>query len=126
MKFCEVCDNLLYVKLGDNGIMHQCNYCDNVEEYDQDNAEPVFDTDYKSERAKYHHLLTPLVHQDPTLPRVDNVSCPNKKCTRAPKSKSEVLFIKYDPVNMKFLYSCAHCKHFWGPEELGTSYDPLK
>lgn len=121
MKFCEVCDNLLYVKLADGNVIHQCNYCGwSCPAGDSDG--PICETDYRDDRAKYHHLLTPLIHEDPTLPRVENVPCPNKDCTRPARKKGSVLYIKYDPVNLRFLYSCSYCKSFWGPEELGSFY----
>jgi DNA-directed RNA polymerase subunit M/transcription elongation factor TFIIS len=121
MRFCDVCDNLLYVKQspGDGGLIYQCNYCYSA--YDAgDTTEPIVETDYRDDRAKYHHLLTPLVHEDPTLPRVDNVVCPNADCSRPSRAKGKVLYIKYDPANLRFLYSCSYCKAFWGPEELGV------
>ncbi|AUF82338.1 putative DNA-directed RNA polymerase subunit Rpb9/RpoM [Tetraselmis virus 1] len=125
MKFCEVCDNLLYVKLGDSGnkLMYQCNYCSSSFDPSPDDT-LVSETNYRDDRAKYDHLLTPLVHEDPTLPRVDGIACPNKECTRPARKRGSVLYIKYDPVNLKFLYSCTYCKHFWGPDELGVSYNP--
>ena len=64
------------------------------------------------------------MHEDPTLPRVDSIPCPNKECTRPARAPGSVVFIKYDAVNLKFLYSCGHCKRFWGPPELGDGYDP--
>nr|WRJ69776.1 putative DNA-directed RNA polymerase subunit Rpb9/RpoM [Oceanusvirus sp.] len=123
MKFCEVCDNLLYVKLDDAGaFVYQCNYCSSqFKPASQDSV--VAEVNYRDDRAKYHHLLTPLVHEDPTLPRVD-IACPNKSCPRPPRKKGDVLYIKYDHVNLRYLYSCGYCKHFWGPAELGVSYDP--
>lgn len=124
MKFCDVCDNLLYVKQtvldgGGPGIAYQCNYCSSVYEAG-DSGEPIAETDYRDDRAKYHHLMTPLIHEDPTLPRVDNVACPNKQCSRPARAKGSVIYIKYDPTNLRFLYSCSYCRAFWGPEELGV------
>lgn len=123
MKFCGVCDNLLYVKIAGGGVVHQCNYCSSSYE-DGDSRDPIIETNYRDDRAKYHHLLTPLVHEDPTLPRVSNVACPNEACTRKPGQASSVLYIKYDMVNLRFLYSCSHCRAFWGPEELGVFIPP--
>lgn len=118
-----MCDNLLYVKLSGGEVIYQCNYCSST--YDVgDSSEPIVETDYRDDRAKYHHLLTPLLHEDPTLPRVDTVPCPNKGCTRAPRQKGRVLYVKYDALNLRFLYSCEHCKAFWGPEELGVHVPP--
>jgi len=117
MRFCEVCDNLLYVKVAAGALVDQCNYCGCSYSVESSTA-PVLETDYRDDRAKYHHLLTELLHEDPTLPRVDNVPCPNEACSRPSRAKGNVLYVKYDPVNVRFLYSCCYCKAFWGPEEL--------
>lgn len=124
MRFCEVCDNLLYVKLDDSSsFVYKCNYCSSTFKPAPGDT-TVSETNYRDDRARYHHLLTPQVHDDPTLPRVSTIPCPNKECTRPARKSGSVLYIKYDPVNLKFLYTCTYCKHFWGPSELGNSYDP--
>lgn len=110
---------MLYVKLSGGEVVHQCNYCSSSYEHG-DSRDPIIETNYMDDRAKYHHLLTPLVHEDPTLPRVSDVACPNKGCTRKHGDPPSVLYIKYDVVNLRFLYSCTHCRAFWGPDELGV------
>jgi aspartate carbamoyltransferase regulatory subunit len=57
--------------------------------------------------------MTPLLHEDPTLPRISNVPCPNATCDRPADRPNEVLYVKYDAKQLRFLYSCAYCKHMW-------------
>jgi DNA-directed RNA polymerase subunit M/transcription elongation factor TFIIS len=126
MNFCDVCENILYDKLDDTGkLVHHCNYCSMT--YDNYvHARVVSETHYRDDRAKYHHLLTPLIHEDPTLPRVSSVPCPNKHCKRPADALHRVVYIKYDPRNMKYIYSCSYCHTFWGPAELKNGYNPAE
>jgi DNA-directed RNA polymerase subunit M/transcription elongation factor TFIIS len=62
----------------------------------------------------YKVLLNEFTRLDPTLPHVDNIKCKNASCATLTKSaKPDVIYIKYDSVNMKFLYICNVCKEQW-------------
>ena len=50
---------------------------------------------------------------DPTLPRLDNIPCPNKECPSNNGSDKEVIYIRYDDTNLKFIYLCVHCDKIW-------------
>jgi DNA-directed RNA polymerase subunit M/transcription elongation factor TFIIS len=51
---------------------------------------------------------------DPTLPHMKTLRCPNDPCdSRKDVSKQDVIYIKTDPTNMKFLYICTVCKTQW-------------
>ena len=109
---------MLYINVRDNGKMvWNCVYCmkpDDVANSTETNSSiMVSSVDYKNEKAKYQHLMTPCVHQDPTIPHVSNIPCPSADCTRKASDPHDVIFIKYDLENLKYLYSCSHCKHFW-------------
>lgn len=56
---------------------------------------------------------------DPTLPRIYNLPCPNTDCISTQntflRKEREVLYIRYDDTNMKYLYMCCHCDHIWLP-----------
>lgn len=123
LDFCPVCDNMLYMRGSDRGeVTLACSYCDTREPLKLEPSRPrslmVTETNYQDERAKYMHLVTVLLHQDPTLPRTAELRCPNAECVRREGAPASVLFYKYDKRNLKYLYSCAHCRFFWGPEGL--------
>ena len=46
---------------------------------------------------------------DPTLPRVSNIKCPNDNC----EDETEVIYVRYDDINMKFVYICSECDTIW-------------
>jgi len=120
--FCPICQNLLFVKLTErNSLVASCNYCLSKQDLTaSDGSSPsaavvISDTSYKSDAAKYSHLMNPLLHEDATLPRVRDVPCPGPACTRPPGEAHSALFVKFDADNLRFLYSCTYCKHFWVP-----------
>jgi DNA-directed RNA polymerase subunit M/transcription elongation factor TFIIS len=76
-------------------------------------SRPVLSTDYADDQASFNQYATPYIRYDPTLPRVGDIVCPNEACTRPPEAPNEVIYVKYDPVNLKYLYHCTHCSHFW-------------
>ncbi len=118
--FCPICQNLLFVKLTErNHLVASCNYClskqDLTSASDDGAAVVISDTSYQSDAAKYSHLMNPLLHDDATLPRVRDVPCPGPACTRPSVEPHSALFVKFDADNLRFLYSCTYCKHFWVP-----------
>lgn len=56
---------------------------------------------------EYARYLTPQLSNDPALPRDPRIVCPF--CDKA----GDVLYVKYNAKNMKFVYHCGACKEFW-------------
>jgi len=58
----------------------------------------------------------PYTLSDPTLPHFRGPKAP--ACTKCPADADpelrDVLYIKTDPVNLKFQYICIRCKNQWG------------
>ncbi len=62
----------------------------------------------------YKILLNKFTKQDPTLPHVKTIKCPNETCPTNTSSKDkDVIYIKYDAANMKFIYICTVCDFEW-------------
>ena len=123
MKFCKHCDNMLYLKLVDDSEdsnikkpTYVCNNCNNINEYDPNDNSCLFKIDYNLDNIKKSSFINPFIYEDITLPRAEGIKCPNKNC---PKAKSEIIYIKYDNENMKFIYICLDCHkkgitpHIW-------------
>jgi DNA-directed RNA polymerase subunit M/transcription elongation factor TFIIS len=112
MKFCALCDNMLYVDLDEaGGLLHVCKCCGNVLQADR---EVVLETNYVDDYTRYKQYMTPYLKHDRTLPRSTAIPCAaGAKCTRPAAAPSEVIYVKYDSVNLKFLYNCVHCDAFW-------------
>ena len=89
MKFCENCDNMLYLKIvqdetnGDaKSLNYICKNCNNEIEHNTTDSSCIFKIDYN-------------------------------------KAKPEIIYIKYDNEDLKFIYICLDCyrakntPHIW-------------
>ena len=66
----------------------------------------------------YSQVINKYTKLDPTLPRVNNLKCPNKDCLTNSSDESkvkerEIIYIRYDDKNMKYVYLCSECDHVW-------------
>jgi len=118
MEFCKLCDNMLYIKREvtdeQDKLINYCKNCSNSIELKSDNKSIlIFENNYEKEKINYKLFVNPYIKYDPTLPRVNNLVCPNNKCTKKKNEDNEVIYIKYDNENMKYLYYCVYCEEFW-------------
>ena len=113
MKFCDVCHNMFYVTVEDKKLIYYCKSCGNKVPEDTAKSVCIIDDNKVSDFIKYSQYINKHIKYDPCLPRVKNIVCPNENCTKPTSSENEVIYIKYDQVNMKYLYHCCHCDHFW-------------
>lgn len=115
MKFCNLCENMLYIKTEENKLYNYCKNCSNLIEYKSDNKSIlIIENNYKFDNIQnYQTYINPYIKYDPTLPRVNNIVCPNTKCTKKKDQENEVIYIKYDNENMNYLYYCVYCENFW-------------
>lgn len=62
----------------------------------------------------YRVFVNEYTKQDPRLPHTSSLKCPNGQCpSRNGQAKPDVIYIKYDAANMKFLYICNVCDTQW-------------
>jgi len=122
MKFCKVCDNMYYISIDpkdSNKLTYYCRNCGDVDnEESTQEIHCVLNTQLKREDQKFHHIVNRYVKLDPTLPRVYNIPCPNENCTTNAveddeRSAREILYIRYDENNLKYLYMCTTCNQTW-------------
>ena len=123
MRFCGVCDNMLYIRLDEAGKLEMyCKNCSFVVQPDpgEQSSMCVFSsTAAGADRNEYRQFMNKDIKHDPTLPRVRHLRCPNAKCTSSDKDR-EVIYLKYDSPNMKYLYFCCACETFWVGGSLST------
>jgi DNA-directed RNA polymerase subunit M/transcription elongation factor TFIIS len=120
MKFCELCDNTLYIRVikdrDQQRLEHYCKFCGATQQAGPggDTHVCVLETYIQDEDDNdWRRYMTPYLKYDPTLPRRDNIPCPNQECKASSSPTNQVIVVKYDEVNMKFLYCCETCGHFW-------------
>ena len=120
MEFCEVCDNLLYIRSdADRSLEKYCRRCKFSKTEPNVTAFKVTGTIYSEDNLLYLQHNNKYLRHDPTLPRVKDPAlvCPNKDCT-GDKNNPQILYVKYHPVHMKYLYCCDACGWTWKGEKL--------
>ena len=119
MKFCEKCENMYYIGLNatDNTkLTYYCRNCGHVDENLTEEGVCVLDTQFKKTQQQSAHLHNKYTKLDPTLPRIRNVKCPNAICktnVTDAKEPAEIIYMRYDDANLKYIYICATCDTSW-------------
>ena len=123
MKFCKVCDNMYYISINaknSNSLSYYCRNCGDVDEVTTNQEiQCVLNTSLKNDESKYRHIINKYIKLDPTIPRIYTIPCPNENCpTNKPEDDSEhkpreVIYIRYDTKNLKYVYMCCICNQSW-------------
>ncbi len=122
MHFCEKCQNMYYLKIdpssGSDKLIYYCRNCGHEDPTLSADNICVSSTAVRREKQRYATVINEYTTQDPTLPRTTTIRCPNQECASNTGDKPrEVLYIRYDDTNMKYLYMCAHCETTWKTDE---------
>jgi len=113
MKFCKDCDNMMYsIEERDDGAFLKCRVCPYEESITKENP-VVYEHDLLQDTS-IQYSVNPYLKHDPTLPRFNNLKCPNMTCeTRKPGQESNIVGIKLDARNVIWMYQCAVCDATW-------------
>ena len=132
MHFCTVCKNMYYIRLSgeaEDELIYYCRKCGHEDSgliASLDNV--CVSRSDKTTASSYDHIINKYTKLDPTLPRLHNIKCPNDSCpsniekavetkegveSPNPSKPNEVLYLRYDDANMKFVYICTECDTVW-------------
>ena len=116
LKFCAVCDNYLYMQVDSESqeLTRLCRKCGYKEQ--DTTGGLVMEMMIQEDSAEgYKVLLNEFTRKDPRLPHIrKNITCPNLVCDSNKGGKDpDVIYIKYDLVNMMYLYICDICGEKW-------------
>ncbi len=113
MDYCPKCENFLFADSKESQLMRVCRTCPYKKA--DENGGLVMETIVQERSSEgYKILLNEFTRQDPTLPHVSTLPCPNKECaTNTGKQTRDVIIIKYDNQNLKFIYICNVCATQW-------------
>ena len=122
MHFCNKCDNMYYIRLSEEGSNQLVYYCRNCGNEDSDSTSEnicVSKTQISRTEQKYTQFINKYTKLDPTLPRITTIKCPNEKCkSNTEKDVSqEVIYMRYDDINLKYVYICTHCDTVWNIDD---------
>ena len=118
MHFCSVCDNMYYIRIKDEGSSQLTYYCRNCGHTDDtltvDNICVVDSGKAKASGTGYSHIVNKYTKLDPTLPHITTIKCPNTSCSsNDDDNKRDVIYIRYDDTDMKYMYICSVCDTMW-------------
>jgi len=124
MHFCTQCGNMYYLKLNstedsNDNLVYYCRKCG----YEDNNLLENKNNLYVSRnemniKSNFKNIINKYTKLDPTIPRINTIDCPNSECpcNTDDSIEKEILYIRYDNSNMKFIYLCAHCDKIWNIE----------
>lgn len=126
MHFCSKCDNMYYIRISEedgNKLIYYCRNCGNEDEFLNKENICVSKIELKRSEQKYSHIINKYTKFDPTLPRTNSIKCPNQTClsnsTEVDKKVDrEVIYIRYDDINIKYVYLCSTCDTLWRTNEI--------
>ena len=115
-----------------SSLVHYCRNCGHREPVKHEIC--VSKVQLKNAAQNYGNIINKYTKLDPTLPRINHVKCPNAMCPSNPPEHAsssgaaaaaasasdsnkavprEVIYLRYDEVNMKYVYLCAVCDALW-------------
>jgi DNA-directed RNA polymerase subunit M/transcription elongation factor TFIIS len=123
MHFCKVCQNMYYIRIeaeNINRLIYYCRNCGDEDDKESMNNVVITHTNLKKSNQEFGHIINQYTKLDPTLPRINNVLCPNVDCltnTDPNNNPREIIYIRYDDINMKYVSLCSTCDIVWKTEE---------
>ena len=110
---------MYYISLQDddsNKLIYYCRNCGNTNNYLIDQKLCISKTELNKKTSKFSNIINKYTKLDPTIPRINTIKCPNNEC---PSNKNdfsvprEIMYIRYDDINMKYIYLCCNCDYNW-------------
>ena len=121
MHFCSKCSNMYYIRINSddpNSLVYYCRQCGNEDKSIGVDNVCVSKIQIKKSEQSFNHIINKYTKLDPTLPRINNVLCPNPDCTTNTKNDpKEIIYIRYDDTNMKYIYLCSTCDTVWNTND---------
>ena len=134
MYFCPDCETYLITKITNNTNPNKilnlecnnCGYIKNIDIEQEPEYKRVYNNSNKYKETKIDQKNIQYLDNDPTLPHVDNIQCPNDKCITnlaipnpellsisVEVVKNNVLYLKLNSSTLTYLYKCCNCKYTW-------------
>jgi len=118
MHFCSNCENMYYIRLDaedSNKLIHYCRKCGNEDQTFTSENVCISKTELIQSEQGFSHIINKYTKLDPTLPRINTILCPNANCETNKGKEKEIIYIRYNEKDMKYVYLCSTCNHVWKP-----------
>lgn len=132
MHFCSVCNNMYYISITpENELQYYCRHCGNIDNTvaSENICVSKVNVKHSTTPQSFSQVVNKYTKLDPTLPRIHTMRCPNDECSSnqtvsgggggagSKKPKSEIIYVRYDDTNLKYVYLCAKCDKVWNTEQ---------
>ena len=121
MHFCSKCDNMYYLRLSEaesNKLIHYCRNCGDEEIITNNESICISNSELIQNDQKYKYIINKYTKLDPSLPRTNTIKCPNQSCpSNSEDSTREIIYVRYDDDNVKYIYICSTCDFSWKIDE---------
>jgi DNA-directed RNA polymerase subunit M/transcription elongation factor TFIIS len=138
MHFCSICDNMYYISVTpENELQYYCRNCGNIDNTvaSENICVSKVNVKHSTTPQSFSQVVNKYTKLDPTLPRIHTMRCPNDECPSNEggggsggasaeggagahnKPKSEIIYVRYDDMNLKYVYLCAKCDKVWNTEQ---------
>ena len=121
MHFCSNCENMFYIRLDSDDshkLIYYCRKCGNEDTTITSENMCVSKEQVRKGEQRFSNMINEYTKLDPTLPRISSIRCPNAECeSNSDESLREVIYIRYDDTNMKYIYLCACCNTSWKTDQ---------
>lgn len=119
IRFCGNCENKLYHTIENDLLSFYCRVCGTTEKIINEGV-CVLNIQYDQNKSDkpFEQIVNKYIKHDPTLPHLV-LPCPNEKCktNESATKQSDILYLRYDNINMKHLYMCTECDFTWKTNE---------
>ena len=125
----------------ENELQYYCRNCGNIDNTIA--AENIcvskVNVKHTTTQQSFSQVVNKYTKFDPTLPRIHTIRCPNDECPSNKTSSSdassasgksgeaaggakkkphnEIIYVRYDDTNLKYVYLCAKCDKVWNTEQ---------
>ncbi len=133
MHFCSVCNNMYYISVTpENELQYYCRNCGNIDNTvaSENICVSKLNVKHSTTPQSFSQVVNKYTKLDPTLPRIHTMRCPNDECPSNEgggsagtgpgahnKPKSEIIYVRYDDMSLKYVYLCAKCDKVWNTEQ---------
>ena len=133
MKFCPDCETYLMTEIVNNDNTNKilsykcknCNYRKVIDIAEEPDYKCVYKKNYTINEKSIDENTIKYLNNDPTLPHVNNIKCPNNECitnklnepseilNETNKNINNVLYLVINENTLTYLYKCCNCNHIW-------------
>jgi DNA-directed RNA polymerase subunit M/transcription elongation factor TFIIS len=127
---------MYYISItAENELQYYCRHCGNIDNTiaSENICVSKVNVKHSTTPQSFSQVVNKYTKLDPTLPRIHTMRCPNDDCPsndkvssgagggggagKSTKSKSEIIYVRYDDTNLKYVYLCTKCDKVWNTEQ---------